>query len=96
MRYRQVIFASFIHKNAKIVAVTRLARYIEPMTTDHALTVLIQTAGSQKRLAEILNTSEERVSRWVNRHHAPPELITVIAEFIEHLPRKDWPERWRQ
>lgn len=69
---------------------------LSPMTNEHALTVLIQTAGSQKRLAEILNTSEERVSRWVNRHHATPDFLVVIAEFIEHLPRKDWPDRWRQ
>lgn len=89
-------FSFFIHSIAKIVAESSGARYVEPMTNEQALTVLIQTAGSQKRLAEILDTSEERVSRWVNRHHAPPGFLVVIAEFIENLPRKDWPERWRQ
>lgn len=60
-----------------------------------ALASLIRAAGSQKRLAEILDTSEERVSRWVTGKHAAPTFLAVLAEFIERTPPKDWPDRWR-
>ena len=61
-----------------------------------ALAELIRAAGSQKQLAAILATSEERVSRWVNGKHAVPEEVAVIAEFIERTPPKDWPDRWKR
>jgi DNA-binding transcriptional regulator YdaS (Cro superfamily) len=61
-----------------------------------ALAALIRAAGSQKRLADILDTSEERVSRWVNGKHAAPTFLPVLAEFIESTPQKDWPERWKR
>ena len=70
--------------------------YIASMDNGQALSFLIQTAGSQKRLAEILDTSEERVSRWSNRHHKPPAFLAVIAEFLEQTPPRDWPERWKR
>lgn len=65
------------------------------MDNAHALDFLVQTAGSQKRLAEILDTSEERISRWMRRRHQPPTWLVVIAEFLEQTPPRDWPMRWR-
>lgn len=69
--------------------------YCFGMSDQNPIKELIAVAGSQKKLAEILGVPEERVSRWVNGHHRTPGTIAVIAELIDQLPRKDWPERWR-
>lgn len=84
------------HSLEKKVAESSARAYVSTMTNAQALERLVQTAGSQKRLAEILDTSEERVSRWVNGHHQPPSWLAVIAEFVEQTPPRDWPERWRR
>ncbi len=81
--------------NAKIIDKPRFGFYVSSMTNERALEFLIQTAGSQKRLADILDTSDERVSRWANKRHKPPTWLVVIAEFLERTPPKDWPERWK-
>ena len=66
------------------------------MTDQEALKNLVDIAGSQKDLAAILRVPEERVSRWMNGHHRTPGTIQVIAELIDQLPRRDWPERWKR
>lgn len=63
---------------------------------DNPVRRLAEIAGSQKRLAAILGVPEERISRWVHGVHRTPGTIAVIAELIDRLPPKDWPERWRQ
>jgi DNA-binding transcriptional regulator YdaS (Cro superfamily) len=67
---------------------------ILPMTGEQALTVLVQCAGSQRRLASVLGVSEEHVSRWVHGRYPVPQWVVVVAEAMDQLPRKDWPERW--
>lgn len=64
------------------------------MTPEQALNVLVQCAGSQRRLASVLGVSEEHVSRWVHGRYPVPQWVVVLAEAMDQLPRKDWPERW--
>jgi hypothetical protein len=66
------------------------------MTTDQALKILVQAAGTQRRLAEVLETTDERVSRWMRGHHAVPPILVVLAEFIDQTAPRDWPARWRR
>ena len=60
-----------------------------------SLAFLVQAAGSQRRLAEILDVSEENVSRWGTGARNMPPYLDVVAELLERLPPKDWPDRWR-
>ena len=64
------------------------------MDGERALTVLTQCAGSQRRLGAIVGVSEEHISRWRAGKYPVPPWVIVMAELIDSLPRKDWPERW--
>ena len=56
---------------------------------------LIRIAGSQRRLAAALETTEETVSRWMTGTRGIPPHVSVIAELLDVLQPKDWPERWK-
>lgn len=56
---------------------------------------LIRTAGSQRRLADALETTEETVSRWMAGTRGIPAYVSVVRELLDNVPRKDWPERWK-
>jgi DNA-binding transcriptional regulator YdaS (Cro superfamily) len=64
------------------------------MTHKQALSILVQCAGSQRRLACVLDVSEEHISRWVHGRYPVPQWVIAMAEVMDQLPRKDWPERW--
>ena len=59
-----------------------------------ALRVLTQCAGSQRRFAEIVDVSEEQVSRWRAGKYPVPGWVVAMAELMSKLPRQDWPNRW--
>jgi len=48
----------------------------------------------QRTIADALGLSEEQVSRIANGKYTVPEYMVAVAELLEALPRKDWPERW--
>lgn len=56
---------------------------------------LIRIAGSQKRLAEALETTEETVSRWMNGTRSVPKFVTVVLELMLAMPAGQWPKRWQ-
>lgn len=60
-----------------------------------SLAFLVRAAGSQRRLAEILDLTEENVSRWGSGARNMPAYLDIVAELLERLPMKDWPSRWR-
>jgi len=65
------------------------------MSNEHALSLLIQCAGSQRRLAHVVGVSEEHVSRWMKGRYPIPDWVVALAEAMERLPPQQWPERWR-
>lgn len=62
----------------------------------NALARLKSLTGSQARLADALGLSREQVSRIATGKSPVPVYMEAIAELLEALPRKDWPERWRR
>lgn len=65
------------------------------MTHEAALNVLIQCAGSQRRLASILGVSEEHISRWMNERYPIPKWVQAFGAVMNKLRREDWPEEWK-
>lgn len=59
-----------------------------------ALGRLRSLLGSQARIADALGLTREQVSRIATGKSPEPEYIVAIAELLESLPPKDWPERW--
>ena len=59
-----------------------------------ALGRLRSLLGSQARIADALGLTREQVSRIATGKSPEPEYIVAIAELLESLPTKDWPERW--
>ena len=47
-------------------------------------------------IAKALDLSVEQVSRIASGKSPVPAYVTAIAELLEALPPKDWPERWRR
>lgn len=52
--------------------------------------------GSQIAVAEALELTDRQVSRIATGQSPVPPYMTAIAELLEALPPKDWPERWRR
>lgn len=50
---------------------------------------------TQQRIADALGLSKEQVSRIARGKSKSPEYMEAIAELLERLPPKDWPERWK-
>ncbi|MCB1506621.1 MAG: helix-turn-helix domain-containing protein [Hyphomicrobiaceae bacterium] len=65
------------------------------MKTSQALDTLVQVAGNQRKLAEVLDISEEHISRWRNGKKPIPTWVVALAEAMELLPPQQWPQRWR-
>ena len=66
------------------------------MNGEQALSRLAQCAGSQRHLASVLGVSEEHISRWMKGRYPVPQWVITMAEVIEKVPPKDWPDRWRR
>lgn len=49
----------------------------------------------QRRIAEALGMSQEQLSRISTGKSPEPTYLEVIAEFLEVVPPKDWPHRWK-
>lgn len=60
-----------------------------------AMNTLKRLVGSQVRIAEALGLSAEHVSRMATGKLPVPPYVQAVAELLEALPPKDWPERWR-
>lgn len=59
-----------------------------------ALNQLRRLAGSQARVAEALGLTARQVSRIATGECPEPRYMKAVAELLEALPPKDWPERW--
>jgi transcriptional regulator with XRE-family HTH domain len=57
---------------------------------------LRQLVGVHARIADALGLSREQVSRISTGRSPVPEYMEAVAELLEALPPKDWPERWRK
>ena len=51
---------------------------------------------SQTRIARAMGFSVEHVSRISTGKYDEPECFSVVAELLERLPPKDWPDRWQR
>lgn len=79
----------------KIIDACASLVYMLRMSNEDALRVLVQCAGNQRRLADIVGMSEAHVSRLMAGRYDVPEWMVALAEAMDKLPRRDWPERWR-
>lgn len=57
---------------------------------------LRKLVGPQAKIAEALEMSREQVSRIATGKSKVPGYMTAVAELLEALPPKDWPDRWRK
>jgi len=55
---------------------------------------LREAVGSQSQISKALSVSTEHVSRMATGKLPVPAYITALAELLEALPRKEWPDRW--
>lgn len=62
---------------------------------DNGLQRLKALRLSQADIARALKLTNEQVSRIANGKSPVPTYMAAIAELLEALPPKDWPERWR-
>lgn len=61
---------------------------MEHPTTATGIQRVVDIAGSQGRVAEILGVTQQAVSEWVRRGYAPPSrLVELEAQF--GVPRVD-------
>ncbi|MFN3624427.1 MAG: helix-turn-helix domain-containing protein [Hyphomicrobium sp.] len=60
------------------------------------LKILLGGYGTGAKVADALGLSREHVSRIFTGKTDQPEYLAAIAELLEALPPKDWPERWRR
>ena len=51
--------------------------------------------GAQRKLANATGLSDEHVSRIMRGEYEAPEYLVALVEFLEAVPQKDWPKRWR-
>jgi hypothetical protein len=58
--------------------------------------MLLGSYGAGVRVATATGLTQDHVSRVFNGKAAEPEYLTAIAELLEALSPKDWPERWRR
>ena len=69
---------------------------VAPMTHEDALASMIRAAGNQRKLAAVIGVSEEHISRWGKGKYPIPDWVLAMAELIEQIPPRDWPERWKR
>jgi plasmid maintenance system antidote protein VapI len=62
----------------------------------NALHRLKSLIGSQTKIAEALELTPKQVSRIATGKSPVPGYMEVVAELLEALPPKDWPDRWKQ
>ena len=75
----------------------RLRRTPRRMTSGHeGLDLLLRVCGSRKRTCAILDVPLPVISFWMERPENIPEYVSMLAELLETVPPKEWPERWRQ
>lgn len=67
-------------RNAKLDGLDRLKRLL----------------GSQAAVAQALELTDRQVSRIATGQSPVPPYMVAVAELLEALPPKDWPERWRR
>lgn len=67
-------------RNAKANAIDRLKRLL----------------GSQAKVADAFELTEKQVSRIATGKSPVPPYMEAVAELLEAMPPKDWPERWRR
>lgn len=60
------------------------------------LKALLGGYGTGAKLADALGMTREHVSRIFTGKTDEPEYLLAIAELLEALPPKDWPERWKR
>lgn len=65
-----------------------------PLLMSNGIERLKDLLHSQARIARALGITTEQVSRIATGKSPVPEYMDAIAELLEALPRKDWPERW--
>lgn len=53
-------------------------------------------AGKQRHVADALGLSQDQVSRIATGKSPVPVYMDAVAELLEALPPKDWPERWNR
>ncbi len=66
------------------------------MGNQNALVRLRSMLGSQAKVARALGMTDEQVSRISRGKYPVPEYMAAVAELLEALPIKDWPERWKR
>ncbi len=68
--------------------------YIRPMGKSgfERLHALIKP---QQRIADALGLTKHQVSRIARGKSPSPDYMEALAEFLEHTPPQDWPERWK-
>lgn len=69
---------------------------VASMTHEEALATLIRAAGNQRKLAAVVGVSEEHISRWGKGKYPIPDWVLAMAELIDGLHHRDWPERWKR
>lgn len=68
----------------------------DALLMSNALNRLRRLVGNQADIADALGLSREQVSRISTGKSPVPEYMEAVAELLEALPPKDWPERWRK
>lgn len=62
----------------------------------NALDRLRKLVGSQAGVARALELTPKQVSRISTGKSPVPPYMEAVAELLEALPPKDWPERWQK
>ncbi len=62
----------------------------------NALDRLRKLVGPQAKIADALGMSREQVSRISTGKSKIPGYMEAVAELLEAMPPKDWPDRWRK
>lgn len=57
---------------------------------------LVEIVGSGAQVARALGVSAEHVSRVRGGSRGEKAYFEALAELLELVPMKDWPERWRR
>lgn len=52
--------------------------------------------GSQANVARAIGLTTAQVSRIARGKSPVPQYMEAIAELLEAIPIKDWPERWKR
>lgn len=66
------------------------------MSNINALARLRCMLGSQANVARAIGLTTAQVSRIARGKSPVPQYMEAIAELLEAVPIKDWPERWKR